>query len=58
MKETTTYECRKCGNRFVVSGKGKEKLVPLYCCGEDITKKKKKVTVKRTVIRKKTSKKN
>lgn len=54
-----TYECKKCGNRFVVSGKGKEKLVPLYCCGEDITKtKKKKVTVKRTVIRKKTSKKN
>jgi hypothetical protein len=36
--EDTTYECKKCGKKFAVSGKGKKHLVPVYCCGEEAVK--------------------
>ncbi|MEW6109772.1 MAG: hypothetical protein AB1632_11495 [Nitrospirota bacterium] len=43
MREQTTYECRRCGNTFVVSEAGKRHLSPLYCCGEEVKKRKKSV---------------
>jgi len=42
MENNNTYECRKCGKSFVVSAKGDKHLVPLYCCGEEVVKSKKK----------------
>lgn len=44
MKEPITYECRQCGNRFVVSETGEGRLSPLYCCGEAAKKSAKKIT--------------
>jgi len=42
MENNITYECKKCGKSFVVSVKGDKHLVPLYCCGEEVAKSKKK----------------
>jgi len=40
MDEPITYECTKCGKRFIGSAKGKGHTVPIYCCGENILKNK------------------
>jgi hypothetical protein len=42
MENNITYECRKCGKSFVVSAK--KESCPLYCCGEEAVKSKKKET--------------
>jgi hypothetical protein len=42
MEDSITFECRKCGKRFVVSGKGEKHLAPLYCCGAEAVKSTKK----------------
>jgi len=51
MKDSITFECRKCGKKFVVSEKGEKRLAPLYCCGAapvKIRKKKSPVKGKKT----------
>jgi hypothetical protein len=54
VEEPITYECRKCGNRFVVSNAGERRLVPRFCCGEEVKRiKKKKPLLKKTLKKKK-----
>jgi len=49
MENNITYECRKCGKRFVVSVTGKKLSAPLYCCGAEVAKSvKKKPHVKKS----------
>lgn len=52
MDKPITYECTKCGRKFVESTKGKGHTVPIYCCGENMIKNRQKRTVKKNTVKK------
>lgn len=66
MAATTTYKCRKCGTRLVVTEKMESHLSPVYCCGAEVArissvrgktaKPKKKIAKKKAVKKKKPAK--
>jgi len=38
--DTTVYECQVCGSEITITSEGMKKLVPLYCCGQEVKRKK------------------
>ena len=47
--DSAVYECQVCGSEITINSEGMKKLVPLYCCGQEL--KRKKAAKKKAVVR-------
>ncbi len=57
MKDESVITCKKCGSKHYMTADGKGHAIPVFCCGDELGKNKKKGT-SRITSTKTVSKKN